>query len=257
MKNKTVLIIIFSMLLLLIFQTKATAQKVVKIKPKSPVPLKSWSHIEYKTQTEVLQFINGEKANAPEEFRVTAVGTTNGGVEFHVFYQSSLMPALPKPDPLWVAKRFNSEDEALTFINSNTGKEIRICGAKTTNLPKSFFLFYRDIAGSIAGGWAWKLSDTADDVKNFLSREGGYTAYIREADVATLDNKFYIFFRPAPMLAPPNKPFPGWGWVKRETNESAAQILNNGTSNVKKMMTVARIGASRESGGTVFYIFYQ
>lgn len=248
---------IFSLMLVFVFQTESAAQKTVKIKPKSPVPMRFWSHIQYKTQTEVLQFINGDKANAPIEFRVTAIGTSNGGVAFHVFYQTSLMPVLPKPNPLWTAKRFNSADEALTFINSNTAKEIRICGAKTTNLPQSFFLFYRDIPTGFAGGWAWKLSDTADDVKKFLSREGGYTAYIRDSDVATIDNKFYIFFRPTPLAAPSNKPYPSWGWVKRETTESAAAILNSGTSNVKKMMTIARIGAFQESGSTVFYIFYQ
>lgn len=257
MKHKNIRLMIFPLLLLLAFEWQAAAQKTVKIKPKNDVVFNSWSHIQYSTQTEVLQFINGEKANAPTEFRVTAIGTSSGGVEFHVFYQTALMPSLPKPSPLWIAKRFNSADEAVTFINSNTAKEIRICGAKTTNKPQSFFLFYRDIPTGFAGGWAWKLSDTVDDAQKYLSREGGYTTYLREADVATLDNKFYIFFRPAVMAAPSSKPYPGWGWVKRETVESTVEILNKGTTNVKKMMAVARIGAVQESGKTVFYIFYQ
>ncbi len=257
MKIKTIIITLFMLTLSFVFQSETAAQKPVRIKPPADVLIKIWSHFQFSTQTEVLQFINGEKANAPDDFRVTAVGTNKGGVNFHVFYQTALLPKTAKPNPLWVAKRFDSADEALLFINAGTAKEFRICGAKTTNKPQNYFVFYRDIAGGIAGGWGWKISENVDDAKKFLSREGGYTIYLRDSDVATLDNKFYIFYRPALMAAPSNKPYPSWGWVKRETPESAAEILNRGTTNVKKMMATARIGAFQESGGTVFYIFYQ
>jgi hypothetical protein len=254
MKTKIILLTIFSILLLVVLQSEAAAQNPVKIMPNTKLLTKNWKHTQFATQTEAVQFINGEKGSAPSEFRVASVSGRGGYITFHVFYQAGV---LVKPNPLWAAKRFNSADEAVNFISSQTAKEFRICGATTANQPQSFFVFYRNIPGGMPASWGWKLSETVDDAQKFLSREGGYTDYIRDAEVAAVGSKFYIFYRPAILTAAPQKPFPSWGWVKRETTESAVDILNKGTSNIEKMMAVARIAAVREAQYTVFYIFYQ
>jgi hypothetical protein len=253
MKNKIILLTIFSMLLMIVFQSKSNAQNPIKTAPNAKILSKSWKHIVFGTQTEVLQFINGEKGTAPIDFRVASVGApTTRRISFHVFYQAGLLPNPGKP---WQPKRFNSADEALNFINTQTAKEFRICGA-ISNQPESFFVFYREITGSAPGGWGWKLSETADDVQKFLNREGGYNQYVLDAEVAAVGSNFYVFYKPAtPGMI--RNPLPSWGWVKRETTDSAVDILNKGTTNVVKMINVARIGAVIEPPYTVFYIFYQ
>lgn len=254
MKNKIILSTIFSILLLTVFQTReVTAQNPIKVIPNAAILSRGWKHAQFGTQTETLQFINGAKGVAVGEFRVSSVAT-RGGITFHIFYQTA---ALSQSAKNWQAKRFNSADEALNFINAQPAKEFRISGATTANQPQSFFLFYRETSGGTPVGWGWKLSENPDDVRNFLNRQGGYTQYVRDADIATIGSNFYIFYKPAVLAAPPSQPFPSWGWVKRETTDSAVDILNKGTTNVEKLMPVARIGAVIEPPYTVFYIFYQ
>lgn len=263
MRRIAQLVTILSLALASILQSTVTAQTVrAGLKAdESQLNLK-WTYRQLQTEAQVLQLLNGELGATPAEFRVTCVARGRDGVVFHVFYQNMLMLSSASDTKPWHVKKVFSVEEASSFVNSEgayagqSAKSFRICAAQRPFGQRVFFIFYRETTNA-AGGWGWKILETVEDVHKFLSHQGGYAEYVKEAEVAALGNKFYVFYVAAKLAAPPAKPWPSWGWVKRETPESAVDILNTGTGGPPKTITKARIGAVLEPPYTVFYIFYQ
>jgi len=217
------------------------------MKPTYPTYNPAWAYVKFTTATQTLSFVNGATQNAPSEFRVTAVGTQQGGVIYHVFYRPGLVA---KPTVLWQLKRVDTPGQVKQFLDSNPGLAFRLCGASTPNKPLMFFIFYRNI-GLPAASWGWKLSETVQDAAKFMNHESPYAQVILDAEIATAANKFYIFYKSAQSGSSL------WGWVRRETPESAVQILNNGPGGPPQKLSTARIGAIVDPSYTIFYIFYQ
>lgn len=256
MRNKIFLTIFLSLIVLVLLTGNSTAQNP-KISVNQGLMSKSWSHKQFTNENDVLTFINS--ATSPQEFQIASIGGERGSI-FHVFYQSSLMfVGQPKN---WKLKKFNSAIAALDFINApnltpgTQAKDFKVCALRFITSPETIYLFYREING-FSGGWQLEHLTSVESANGLLNPTGSW--YVADAQIATLGNKFFVFYRPVILKAPPvaGKPLPSWGWVKRETVNSAVDILNNGTSNVKKVMTTARIGAVQESPYVVFYIFYQ
>ena len=260
MKTKVFTALFFT-LLMLFLPAIARQQTNSQIAPPKTLITPGWEHVEFDNFLRVLPFINGEGNIKPAEFQVAVTGSQTASLIFHVFYRRAETFSLPTP---WKVIRAYTPEEVGDFINAQgsweglPATEFRICGAATKNQPMMFFIFYREQTDNVSAvDWGWKLSESVEDAHKFLNQQAPYTQAIADAEVTTVGSSFYIFYRPLKLTTPSQTPLPGWGWVRRESVGSAVDILNSGTSQVKRMMGKARIASLSEPPYSIFYIFYQ
>ncbi|MCU0643955.1 MAG: T9SS type A sorting domain-containing protein [bacterium] len=161
----------------------------------------------------------------------------------------------------WNWKLATDIDDAHNYLNGKGAYSTPVLDARVTAVwtgtKISFYIFScKGTGGRFFGNWAWKRSESASDVHNFINGLGSYQNPVKDAEITAVytgtQTLFYVFYR----TGTEDCLFGNWAW-KRSDSASDAHDFLNGKGAYQNPVRDARIVSVWDGAKTVFYIFYQ